>query len=106
MFANGESIGHLFFVDRDSIGLRHVIPLLFVVGIIVGIITSVVYHPLGYLLVTGLSLYFICDMVASIVASKEHGWKYCLPLFVLFFFVHVSYGLGTIKGLFTGRKLR
>ena len=34
MYANGESIGHLFYVDRDSIGLRHMIPLIFVVGII------------------------------------------------------------------------
>lgn len=105
MFANGESIGHLFYVDKESIGLRHMVPLLFVVGIIVGVIASVIYRPIGYLLGAGLSLYFICDIIASIVASKKHGWKYCLPLFVLFFCVHVSYGLGTIKGLVTGRKL-
>lgn len=105
MFANGESIGHLFFVDKRSIGLRHMIPLLFVAGIIVGVIASVIYHPIGYLLGAGLSLYFICDIIASVVASNKHGWKYCLPLFVLFFCVHVSYGLGTIKGLVTGRKL-
>lgn len=105
MFANGESIGHLFYVDKESIGLRHMVPLLFVVGVILGIIASVIYHPIGYLLGAGLSLYFICDIIASIVASKKHGWKYCLPLFVLFFCVHVSYGLGTIKGLVTGRKL-
>jgi glycosyltransferase involved in cell wall biosynthesis len=105
MFANGESIGHLFYVDKESIGLRHMIPLLFVAGIIVGVIASVIYHPIGYLLGAGLSLYFICDIIASVVASNKHGWKYCLPLFVLFFCVHVSYGLGTIKGLVTGRKL-
>ncbi len=105
MFANGESIGHLFYVDKESIGLRHMVPLLFVVGIIVGAVASVVYHPIGYLLGAVLGLYFICDIIASIVASKKHGWKYCLPLFLLFFCVHVSYGLGTIKGLVTGRKL-
>lgn len=106
MFANGESIGHLFYVDRESIGLRHMVPLLFVVGIIVGFITSVIYHPFAYLYSAGWSIYLICDMIASMLASRKHGLKYCMPLFVLFFCVHVSYGLGTIKGFVTGRRLK
>ena len=102
MFANGESIGHLFFVDRESIGLRHLIPLLFVLGIVVGIIASIIFRPLFYLYIAGLTLYFLCDFVASIIAGAKHGWKYCLPLFVLFFCVHISYGVGTIKGIMKG----
>ncbi len=104
MYANGESIGHLFYVDRESIGLRHLVPLLFVLGIIFGVITALLYPPYAYVLLGGLLLYFTCDFVASIVASRKHGWKYSLPLFILFFCVHVSYGLGTIKGLLCGWK--
>lgn len=99
MFANGESIGHLFYVDRDSIGFRHLVPLMFVIGIIMGFVLSLLYKPFVFIFVAGLLLYFACDLIASIVASRQHGWKYCLPLFILFFCVHVSYGLGTIKGL-------
>ena len=106
MYANGESIGHLFYVDRDSIGLRHLIPLVFVVGIIGGTILSLVFFPFVYLLLAGLCLYFLCDFVASLLATKKHGWKFLLPLFVMFFCVHFSYGWGTIVGLFTGRKLK
>lgn len=106
MYANGESIGHLFYVDRESIGLRHLIPLLFVVGIIVGTLASFICFPFFYALCAGLGLYFVCDLLASIAAAKEHGLKYFLPLFVMFFCVHVSYGWGTIIGLFTGRKLK
>ena len=106
MYANGESIGHLFYVDRDSIGLRHMIPLIFVVGIIGGTILSLVFFPFIYLLLAGLCLYFLCDFVASLLAAKEHGWKFLLPLFVMFFCVHFSYGWGTIVGFFTGRKLK
>lgn len=102
MFANGESIGLLFYVDRNSIRLRHLVPLFFVAGIIVGMISSLFYIPIGYVLEGGLLLYFVCDLIASVEASKEHGWRFCLPLFMLFFCVHVSYGLGTIKGLFHG----
>lgn len=106
MYANGESIGHLFYVDRDSIGLRHMIPLIFVVGIIGGTILSLVFFSFVYLLLAGLCLYFLCDFVASLLAAKEHGWKFLLPLFVMFFCVHFSYGWGTIVGFFTGRKLK
>lgn len=106
MYANGESIGHLFYVDRDSIGLRHMIPLIFVVGIIGGTILSLVFLPFVYLLLAGLCLYFLCDFVASLLAAKEHGWTFLLPLFVMFFCVHFSYGWGTIVGFFTGRKLK
>lgn len=106
MYANGESIGHLFYVDRESIGLRHLIPLLFVVGGIGGIILSFVCWQFLYALAIGLGAYFLCDLVASLLAAKEHGWKYFLPLFIMFFCVHVSYGWGTIVGMFTGRKLK
>lgn len=106
MYANGESIGHLFYVDRESIGLRHLIPLLFVVGLILGAILSLLFKPMFCVLVAGLGLYFLCDLIASVTAGAKHGWKYLFPLFVLFFCVHISYGFGTIKGLITGMKLK
>lgn len=106
MYANGESIGHLFYVDKDSVGLRHLVPLLFVVAIIVGGIGSLICKPIFYIWLAGLGLYFLCDIVASLMSAKEHGWKYFLPLFLMFFLVHISYGVGTIKGVFTGRKLK
>ena len=106
MYANGVSIGRLFYIDKDSVGIRHMIPLLFVLGIIIGTILSCMWMPFFYALLAGLVLYFSCDLVASLLAAKEHGWKYFLPLFIMFFCVHVSYGCGTIVGMFTGRKLK
>lgn len=106
MFANGESIGHLFYVDRESVGLRHLVPLLFVLAIIIGGIGSLIWRPIFYIWLAGLGMYFLCDAVASMMAAKKHGWKYVFPLFLMFFLVHISYGVGTIKGVFTGRKLK
>lgn len=102
MFANGESIGHLFYVDRESVGIRHMVPLVFVIGIICGIILSFISRPLLYVFVAGMSLYLLCDLMASIIAVKEHGCRFLFPLFLLFPCVHVSYGMGTIKGVVTG----
>lgn len=106
MYANGESIGHLFYVDRASIGLRHLVPLLFVLGIMFGFVLSWVHVYFTYALAAGLGLYFASDLAASFLAAKEHGWKYFFPLFLMFFCVHISYGWGTIVGMFTGRKLK
>lgn len=106
MFANGESIGHLFYVDKDSVGLRHLVPLIFVLGIFLGAIGSFIWAPIFYIWLAGVGLYFLCDIAASLVEAKKHGCKYFCSLFLMFFLVHISYGVGTIKGLFTGRKLK
>ena len=106
MYANGESIGHLFYVDRKSLGLRHLVPFLFVVGLIMGAMASILFRPFFYVYVAIIGLYCLCDLVASVTSGAKHGWKYCIPLFVLFFCVHLSYGLGTIKGIITGRKMK
>lgn len=102
MFANGDSIGHLFYVDRESIGLRHLIPFLFVLYLVVGLVASLIYNPCIYLYFAGVALYIVCDLFASIIAGKKHGLKYVLPIFVMFFCVHISYGAGTIRGLLAG----
>lgn len=99
MYGNGESIGILNYIDRDAIGLRHMIPLIFVVGLLFGVILSIVFRPFVYVYLSGLALYFICNILASLQCSLKHGIKFLIPLSILFFVVHVSYGMGTIKGL-------
>jgi glycosyltransferase involved in cell wall biosynthesis len=104
MFANGESIGNLLYIDKSAIGIRHFIPLLFVLYIIFGGTLSMVSKSILYLYLCGIGLYFICDIVASSYASFKYGIKYFIPLFLMFFCVHISYGLGTIKGIITHTK--
>lgn len=99
MYANGESIGILNYIDRDAIGLRHMIPLIFVVGLLFGVILSIIFRPFVYVYLSGMALYFICNILASLQCSLKHGIKFLIPLSILFFVVHVSYGMGTIKGL-------
>ena len=104
MYANGESIGYLYYIDKEAIGIRHLIPLLFVVCIFIGIILSLLWNPFCYLLEGGLAVYFIAAIVAAITGTTRNI-KCTLPLFILFFCVHVSYGIGTIFGLAKGRKI-
>ena len=99
MFANGESIGHLLYIDREAIGLRHIVPLLFVLGLLVGPLMALLWKPFLYLWLAGVCAYLLCDIVASIQATYKRGLKYSLPLCWLFLCVHISYGVGTINGI-------
>lgn len=105
MYANGNSIGYLYYIDREAIGIRHLVPLLFVVSGLFSIIISVLWSPFCYAFCGGLALYLIADAIASIMGAKENV-KCTLPLFILFFCVHVSYGMGTIAGLIKGLKTK
>lgn len=105
MYANGNSIGYLYYIDREAIGIRHLVPLLFVVSDLFSIIISVLWSPFCYVFCGGLALYIIADAIASIMGAKENV-KCTLPLFILFFCVHVSYGMGTIAGLIKGLKTK
>lgn len=105
MYANGNSIGYLYYIDREAIGIRHLVPLLFVVSGLLSIIISVLWSPFCYVFCGGLALYIIADAIASIMGAKDNV-KCTLPLFILFFCVHVSYGMGTIAGLIKGLKTK
>ena len=70
MYANGVSIGKLLYIDRASVGLRHLI-----------------------------GLYAFAAIAATVSACMKFGWKYCLTLPLMFFLVHISYGWGTIVGI-------
>ena len=105
MYANGNSIGYLYYINREAIGIRHLVPLLFVVSGLFSIIISVLWSPFCYVFCGGLALYLIADAIASIMGAKDNV-KCTLPLFILFFCVHVSYGMGTIAGLIKGLKTK
>lgn len=100
MYNNGVSIGHLFYVDKSAIGIRHFIPFAFVVGLVLGFILSFFSKWFLFLYLAGISLYVILNLVASMYECKKFGWKYMLTLPLLFISVHVAYGVGAIVGLF------
>lgn len=99
MYANGKSIGHLLRIDKHSVSLRHLVPLLFVLSIIGVFALSFVSKWFSYAFLVGLGVYLFTDVFASIFIACKNGRKYFFPLVILFFVVHVSYGWGTIIGI-------
>lgn len=101
MYANGKSIGELFYIDRAAIGLRHLVPLCFVSFLLVSFAIGFIWSPMWWFMGGILSLYFILATIAAISACVKFGFKYIFVLPWLFFIIHFSYGCGTIAGLMT-----
>lgn len=79
--------------------LRHLIPLFFVLGLVVLIISSLVFGPIWWVFIFFSGLYFSVAVLVSFrraIEKKKPEFIFLLP--VCFFLVHVSYGLGSLVG--------
>lgn len=99
MYANGISIGQLFYVDRAAIGFRHLVPLAFVLAITGAIVIGSFTLYGWYLLASILGAYMLAAIYADIDACRKYGWEYLFILPPMFFSIHLSYGFGTLVGL-------
>lgn len=87
-----------------SLSVRHFVPMLFLLSIIVPLLLMSVDLRFGLVTVASVTLYFILMSLVclkSIVQYNDLKFKY---LFVAFLVLHTSYGFGSLVGLFTFRK--
>jgi glycosyltransferase involved in cell wall biosynthesis len=78
--------------------LRHIIPFLFVISLIIFSILSIFVYPSIYPLFFILGMYFLISIVYSIQVSRKSGWKYFFSLPLIFLILHLSYGIGFLLG--------
>ena len=81
-----------------SMGLRHFVPLLFVLSIIGLGVLGFFFKPFGVLLWLDLGLYLLLDFVFSLKVGNSI--KEVLIILFLFPPFHISYGIGSLKGIF------
>lgn len=104
MYQNGLSIGKLTDINVNIINIRHFVPLLFFCFILLGVVLSWIWMPLTILFVGVLLLYMLLDVVASVVASRQHGIAFVPLLSMMFPLIHLSYGWGTLEAIGRGLK--
>ncbi len=89
---------------------RHMVPVFFVLGIVAGplaMAAATVFHLHFWLMAavavwgSGLALYILANLAASVHAAKRAGWNTFFYLPAVFAVYHVSYGVGFSLGLFT-----
>lgn len=81
-----------------SLSLRHFIPLLFVLSLLLPVVAGFFWHPLWWICAASLLLYtFVVSLISARIAIRKH-----LDFFYLsaaFFVLHLSYGWGSLVGL-------
>jgi glycosyltransferase involved in cell wall biosynthesis len=79
---------------------RHLIPLMFVLGIIAIAILSFFSQKFLWLLIGLLGLYFLVNFYFSAMISfKEKDFRYLFFTPIAFTLLHIGYGLGSVYGL-------
>jgi len=88
-----------------SLRLRHFIPLLFIVGLIGSFILSFLnFFKIIFFLI--ISVYIITDLLFSFKIAIKNKLKSLPLLFITFFILHISYGLGSLWGILTCWKIK
>ena len=80
-----------------SMGVRHFIPLAFLLSLIILPIAGIIYHPIWWLFALEMVLYFALDCLFS--AKQASGIKEFFLLVLLFPIFHITYGAGSLKGI-------
>lgn len=80
--------------------IRHLIPLMFVLFLTIGGVASIFSGLLAKLYLSILALYLALDLFFAFKISSSKSFKYFPYLVISFPFLHISYGLGFILGIF------
>jgi len=87
--------------------LRHYVPLIFVLSLLgtglLGIFFPIFFRL--FLLIIG--LYFLANIYFSLrIAEKKKNFRYFFSMPIVFIIRHITYGLGSIWGILTPKKLK
>ena len=83
---------------RAFISPLNFIPSLFVLGVAISFLLSFFYNFFGTTLFLVLISYFVFSFLISLKLSFRNGFKYFLLLPLTFLILHLSYGVGFLKG--------
>lgn len=92
---NGNALFHTLRVNKEAMSLRHFVPFLFFLSILILPVLSLLCPVFKYIFITEWALYLLLDFYFSFIKNGKYG-VVLLWLFPLFHFV---YGLGSFIGL-------
>ena len=98
-FSNGFSIGWSFLRWPRAFAPRHLIPLGYVATLLVVSILSLQMHWARLLLAGVLMLYLGLAILFSLPALRSYGLRVFGLMPIVFFALHLQYGLGTLYGM-------
>ena len=98
-FDNGKWGIYTSYFMPGTMKLRHFIPFLFVISLIVGTIISFLnIKVLKYAFIFELILYLLFDFLFSFKNTRK-GLYHCILMFIIYPLFHIAYGFGSICGI-------
>jgi len=98
-FENGKWAIYTGYIIPGSMKLRHFIPLFFVLGLIIGIVVSLMkIRLLTIIFGIILALYLLLDVIFTIKNVISDGLIQVIS-FIIYPLFHISYGIGSIFGI-------
>lgn len=87
-----------------QMSLRHFVPPLFVLSLILSILLALLTPWGRVLLAIVAGCYLVANLIASLMTAAKKGWRYSPLLPLTFAILHLSYGSGFLWGLIKFRK--
>lgn len=99
-FQNGKwNILTLYYTkNTSSLSLRHFIPLLFVLSLVIPLPAMLIWAPLGLIAAFSLLIYLLLTITVSIIIAKKQGINVGY-IWLSFIVLHISYGIGSLCGI-------
>ncbi len=106
-FRNGNwNIKTVYITKKfSSLSLRHFIPLLFLMSLIVPTLAGIFYSWFALFSLLSLSMYSALVLSQSVAIKKQNDGTSVFHAFLCFFVLHFGYGLGSLAGMFSIKKL-
>ncbi|MBE7058185.1 MAG: glycosyltransferase family 2 protein [Ruminococcaceae bacterium] len=97
-YGNGYWIGLTLGICPGCISLFHLVPFVFVLGIVfTSILALFSFWYLAVAMWTLYALFVLTGTVCTILNKQANRWTFLMP--ALFLIMHISYGVGTLVGL-------
>ncbi len=98
-YGNGFWVGATLKVCPGCISLYHLVPCAFILGVLfTTILAFFSYWHLAATMWVAYSIFVFTGTVCAVVNGKSNRWTILMP--ILFLLLHISYGLGTLRGVF------
>ena len=104
-FRNGGDVTQYYFRDGiKAFKLRHLIPFLFLCALILSFVIYII-HSNSLLLFYLITIYLSISIIFSLkMVSEERDIRFIFSAPLIYFILHITHGLGALKGIFVGLK--
>lgn len=92
--------------QKNALSIRHLIPLIFVLSMLLNIVMSFIVNKWKYILLAEVVSYILAMIIGAIKIGINNGITYALISPLLFLSLHVSYGIGSMVGIISLLKLK